>query len=70
MIKITKKLQKISYRLQLINSARFLGGSFSNLFNNLAERIDKIKCKYEHDDKKCETYGIKYKYCDCFLEFF
>ena len=20
-------------------------------------------------DKKCETYGIKYKYCDCFLEF-
>ena len=22
-----------------------------------------------HDDKKCGTYGIKYKYCDCFLEY-
>ena len=28
-----------------------------------------IKCKYGHDDKKCETFGIKYKYCDCFLEY-
>ena len=27
-----------------------------------------MKCKYGHDDKKCETCGIKYKYCDCFLE--
>ena len=24
---------------------------------------------YEHDDKKCETFGIKYKHCDCFLEY-
>ena len=29
----------------------------------------KIKCKFEHDDKKRETCGIKYKYCDCFLEY-
>ena len=28
-----------------------------------------MKCKYEHDDKKCETYGIKYKHCHCFLEY-
>ena len=23
----------------------------------------------KHDDKKCETSGIEYKYCDCFLEY-
>ena len=22
-----------------------------------------------YHDKKCETCGIKYKYCDCFLEY-
>ena len=39
----------------------------SNLFNNLSEVIHGIKCKYGHDDKKCGTCGIIYKYCDCFL---
>ena len=24
---------------------------------------------YRHDNKKCETCGIKYEYCDCFLEY-
>ena len=41
----------------------------SNLVNNLSEEIHKIKCKHRHEDKKCETCGIKYKYCDCFLEY-
>ena len=41
----------------------------SNLVNNLSEGIHKIKCKLRHDDKKCETFGNKYKYCDCFLEY-
>ena len=41
----------------------------SSLSNNLSEGIHRIKCKFEHDDKKCETCGIKYKYCDCFLEY-
>ena len=27
----------------------------SNLADNLAKRIHKIKCKYEHDKKKYET---------------
>ena len=31
--------------------------------------LHKIKCNYRHDDKKCETCGIKYKNCDCFLEY-
>ena len=41
----------------------------SNLVNNVSEGIHKIKRKFRHDDKKCETFGIKYKYCDCFLEY-
>ena len=45
-----------------------MGNLFSNLVNNLSKGIHRIKCKYGHDDKKCETCGIKYKYCDCFLE--
>ena len=46
-----------------------MASSLSNLVNNLSEEIHKIKCKYEHDHKKCETCRIKYKYCDCFLEY-
>ena len=43
--------------------------SLPNLINNLSEGIYRIKCKFGHDDKKCETYGIRYKYCNCFLEY-
>ena len=39
--------------------------SLSNLVDNLAEGIHKLKCKYGHDNEKCETYGIKYKDCCC-----
>ena len=28
-----------------------------------------LKCKLGHNDKKCETCGIKYKYCNCFPEY-
>ena len=31
----------------------------SNLPDNLAERIHKIKCKYGHNNEKCETSRIK-----------
>ena len=43
--------------------------SLSNLVNNLFEGIPRIKCTFEHNNKKCETCGIEYKYCDCFLEY-
>ena len=36
--------------------------SLSNLVNNLSKGV-------HHDNKKCETCRIKYKYCDCFLEY-
>ena len=40
--------------------------SLSNLVNNLSGGVHRIK--FGQDDKKCETCGIKYKSCDCFLE--
>ena len=43
----------ISYKIKFIDSARFMATSLSNLFDNLAEGIHKIKCKD----------------CDCFLEY-
>ena len=46
-----------------------MASSLSNLANNLFDGIHRIKCKYGHDDKKCETCGIKYKHCHNFLEY-
>ena len=46
-----------------------MAGSLSNLVNNLSEQLHRIKCKLGHDDKKCEMCEIKYKCCDCFLEY-
>ena len=43
--------------------------SLSTLGNNLSEEIHKIKCKCGQNDKKCETGGIKYEVCLCFLEY-
>ena len=39
--------------------------SLSNLVNNLAERVHKIKCNNGHDNKKREMFVIKYKDCEC-----
>ena len=43
----------ISYKIKFIDFARFMATSLSNLVNNLAEGIHKIKCKD----------------CDCYLEY-
>ena len=53
------------YVLQLIDSARFIESSLSNFVNHLSERLHRIKCTSECDDKKCEAYENKYKYYDC-----
>ena len=54
----------------MIDSARLMAASsLSNLVNNLADGTHKIKCKYGYDNKKCETGGIKYKDCECCLEY-
>ena len=57
------------YILQFINTARFMASSLPNLINNPSDEFRRIKCKFEHDDKKCQTCGIKYMYCDDFLEY-
>ena len=54
--------------VHFIDSARFMVSSLSNLVNNLSSGIHWIKCKFGHDNEKCETCGIKCKYCNCFLE--
>ena len=59
----------ISFRLQFIDSARYMVSSPSDLVNTLAKGIHKIKCKYGHYNKKCETCRIKYKDRDCFFKY-
>ena len=61
--------QNISYILKFIDCTRFMASSASNRVNNLSGELHRIKCILGHDHKKCETYGIKYKYCNCFLEY-
>ena len=61
--------KNISYILKLIDSTRFMASSLSNLVNNLSEGIHRIKFKFGHGDEKCKICLIKYKYCDCFLEY-
>ena len=46
----------ISYRLKFIYSTWFMGRTLSNLVKHFAGRIHKIKYKYRHNDKKCETF--------------
>ena len=46
-----------------------MASSLSSLANNLSEGIHRIKCKFGHDDKKCEACRIKYEFCSCFLEY-
>ena len=41
------------YKIKLIDSARFMATSYSNLVDNLTEGIQKIECKD----------------CDCFLDY-
>ena len=58
----------ISYRLQFIDSAKFMTSSLSNFINNLAEEIHITKFKYGHYNDKCETFEMKYKDFECYLE--
>ena len=44
--------KNISYKLQFIDSARFMASSLSNPVNNHSKEIHIIKCKSEHDHKK------------------
>ena len=39
------------FQFQFIDTARFMASSLSNLINNLSKGIQKVKCKYGHDEK-------------------
>ena len=41
----------------------------ANRLYNLAEGIQRINCRYGHGKKKSKTGGIKYKGCECCLEY-
>ena len=41
--------------------------SLPNLVKNLSEGIHRIKCKYKHDDKKCETCELNISIATVFL---
>ena len=41
--------------------------SLSNLVNNLPEGLHRIRCTLGNEGTKCESCGIKYKYCHCFF---
>ena len=57
----------LAYILQLIESAKFMASSLSNIANNLSEGIHKAKCKYGHDDEKCATCENTYKMSQLFF---
>ena len=46
-----------------------MASSLSNLVNNLSEGIQRINCKFGHDNKLFETCGITYDIRDCFLDY-
>ena len=58
------KTKIIYYKSKFVDSAKSMASSFSNLVDNLGEEINKFKCKYEDDNKKYETYRIKFKDCE------
>ena len=39
--------------------------NFKDDLVDISEGIVKTKCKYGHNDKKCETCGISYEVCNC-----
>ena len=47
--------KKYILHIACIDWAKFMATSISNIFSNLSEGTHRIKCKYGHDHKKCET---------------
>ena len=63
-----KSVVNISYKIKFINSERIKESSLSNLVDNLAEGIHKIKCKdcdYFVEYKNVKDNLIKYKCLSC-----
>ena len=67
LIKVEKILQNIYYTYQFIDNARCIGSLLSNPVNNLSEVINKIKCKYGHNEKKLKLAESHTKFPTVFL---
>ena len=46
-----------------------MANSLPSLVKSLSEGIQRVKFKYRHDDRKCQTCRIKYRHYDCFFEY-
>ena len=62
-----RSYKKYILHIQFIDSARFMASSLSNLVN-LSEGIHRINVNMDMMIKNVKR-GIKYKYCDCFVEY-
>ena len=62
-----EKKQHKNYRLQITGSVTFMTSSSSTVVNNLAEGIQKIKCKYRHDNKKSKIAELDTNIVSTFL---
>ena len=63
-----ESVETISYKIKIIDVARFMASSLLNLVDNLTEVSHKIKCKdcdcfLEHENAKDNL--NKYKYLSC-----
>ena len=59
--------EKYILQITIIDSARFMASSLSNLVNNFAEGIHKIKCKCGHNDKNVKLAELNTKIASVFL---
>ena len=63
--KKVKRIGKNGEEVTKIYWSRKIYCKFIIIFaDNLTEEIHKIKCKYGHSNKTCETCGFKYKECE------
>ena len=63
--------KNISCKLQFNDSARYMESLIyiKSCQQSFCKVIQKIKCKYKCNDKKCETCRIKFTYFEGFLEY-
>ena len=60
----------ICYKLQFIKNARFMASSLSNLVDNLCKELQNYMQTWNEDMMiKNKTYGVKYRGCECCLEY-
>ena len=68
-MKMEKITEPIPYRLQFIEDKRLMACLLTSLVNSLAKENHWTKCKYGYHNKKYETCGMKYKDCQCCIEY-